>query len=106
MRQAGQERAGTAIARRTVLRRSASLPTAMTLETPKQKRLVDLDDPAQPLRLRRLQSSEQTVTPAPGSAAVDRQSDILDDLGQRLEPVPPRMASTVPASSSARNPCR
>ena len=32
VRQAGQERAGTAIARRTVLRRSATLPTAMSCE--------------------------------------------------------------------------
>jgi hypothetical protein len=51
MRQARQKRAGTAIARRAVLRRSAALPAAVTLETSEEKRLVDLDDPAQPLRL-------------------------------------------------------
>ncbi len=60
MRQAGLECAGTAIARRTVLRRSASLPTAMTLETPKQKRLVD------PRRSR---------PAAPASAAPEQRAD-------------------------------
>ena len=86
MRQAGQDRAGTAVARRTVLRRSAAFPTAMSFETPEKKRLVDLDDPAQPLRLRRLQRGEQAVTPAPGGVAVDRQADVVDDLRQRRPP--------------------
>ena len=55
----------------------------MTLEAPEKKRLVDLDDPVQPLRLRRLQRGEKAVTPAPCGMAVDRQSDVVDDLRQR-----------------------
>jgi len=83
VRQTGQDRARPAIAGRAVLRRLATLPTAMALETSQKKRLVGLDDAAQALRLRRRKRGEQAVAPASSRKAADGHVGALDDLRQR-----------------------